>query len=459
MKKRHSPPRVKKGICSYHLCRKRTIVYRCKYCGRYFCKDHIEPVPVLSFYQVTTAEEPIRGELEKIWRSDKGHPCYPYTQIFWDNLEKAERERQEKEKEALDKLLKAPSPSKVLTIPTQKLLPKEFNEQQNKPKKYRVEISKVLIIFFILLFFVFLGFNINNIKNLIGVLSLSIKNITNNISISIENLTKNQLNWVTQYETGPKENAFEYVLRGSPGIINFTVYKGVNDYFAGLPRVYYYYGVPPSDRDLELRFIDDEKQKKYIQQLVEIIKSKTNNSDDQVRIAVSLVQKIPYDWEGFYSGNLKNRYPYQVLYDKKGVCGEKSRLLAVILKELGYGVALFKFEAENHMAVGIKCPIQYSYYNSGYCFIETARPAIITDSQEQYIGVGKLHSTPEIMEISDGKSFNSVAEEYLDAQEWIKINNLSELNNGFLNPYYYREWQILVEKYGIEVGVYNSTLQ
>jgi hypothetical protein len=213
-------------------------------------------------------------------------------------------------------------------------------------------------------------------------------------------------------ETGPKENTFEYLLRGSVGYINFTVYKGVNDYFAGLPREYQYYGIPPSDRDLELIFIDDEKQRKYIKQLVEIIKSKTNNSDDQVRIAVSLVQLIPYDWEGYYNGSIKNRYPYQVLYEDKGVCEEKSRLLAAILKELGYGVALFKFEPENHMAVGIKCPIQYSYYNSGYCFIETTRPTLITDSQESYIGVGQLRSVPEIIEISDGKSFDSVAEEY-----------------------------------------------
>jgi hypothetical protein len=136
MKKRHSHPRVKKGICSYHLCRKRTTVYRCKYCGRYFCKDHIDPLPVLSFYQVTTAEEPIRSELEKIWRSEKGHPCYPYTQIFWDNLEKAERERQEKEKEALDKLLKATTLS---IIPTQKSSIKEFNGLQSKNMEGAIE--------------------------------------------------------------------------------------------------------------------------------------------------------------------------------------------------------------------------------------------------------------------------------------------------------------------------------
>jgi len=119
-------------------------------------------------------------------------------------------------------------------------------------------------------------------------------------------------------ETGPKENTFEYLLRGSVGYINFTVYKGVNDYFAGLPREYQYYGIPPSDRDLELIFINDEKQRKYIKQLAEIIKSKTNNSDDQVRIAVSLVQLIPYDWEGYSNGSIKIDTPTKFSMKIKG---------------------------------------------------------------------------------------------------------------------------------------------
>jgi len=37
-----------------------------------------------------------------------------------------------------------------------------------------------------------------------------------------------------------------------------------------------------------------------------------------------------------------------VLYEDKGVCGEKSLLLAYLLRELGYGVVLFEFKPENH---------------------------------------------------------------------------------------------------------------
>jgi hypothetical protein len=256
---------------------------------------------------------------------------------------------------------------------------------------------------------------------------------------------------VSKYETAPKEQTFSYVVKGDSNNIKFTVYAGLKDYLAGLPRYFYCDPACPSDRELELRFLDQNEQKKYLINLVEIIKSQTSNSDEQARIAVSLVQKIPYDWEGFRTNDLNDRYPYEVLYDNKGVCGEKARLLAFILRDLGFGIVLFNYETESHMAVGIRCPSQYSYENSSYCFIEAAAPSIITDAERDYVGVGKLSSTPSMISINDGKSFDSVSEEYNDVQEWNRINKLSESSGGTLDSYNYYKWQTLVNKYGIEL--------
>ena len=63
--------------------------------------------------------------------------------------------------------------------------------------------------------------------------------------------------------------------------------------------------------------------------LVDAIREKTDDPDDQVRIAVSLVQQIPYDQEMLDKGTLEIRYPYQTLLDNKGVCCEKSVLLPI----------------------------------------------------------------------------------------------------------------------------------
>jgi hypothetical protein len=140
----------------------------------------------------------------------------------------------------------------------------------------------------------------------------------------------------------------------------------------------------------------------------------------------------------------------------------KSLLLAYLLRELGYGVVLFEFKSENHMAVGIKSPSQYSYRNSGYAFIEPTAPTIITDSQGDYVGAGKLTSTPQIFQISDGNSMTSISEEYDDARTFHQVyNQITQIHNTYgnvLDQYQYsrwlsldNQWRSLVNKYGIQV--------
>ena len=41
-------------------------------------------------------------------------------------------------------------------------------------------------------------------------------------------------------------------------------------------------------------------------------------------------------------------------------------------------------QQENHESVGIRCPLEESYKESGYCFIETTAPAIISDDSIEY---------------------------------------------------------------------------
>ncbi len=261
---------------------------------------------------------------------------------------------------------------------------------------------------------------------------------------------------ISRFLIGPKEQTLNYVFRGTTSTIKFTVYAGLNDYLAELSRYYYCDPECPSDADLELKFINDDKQKEYLIELVNVIKSKMDIKDNQARIAISLVQKIPYD---NVIANLYERYPYEVIYDNAGVCGEKSKLLAFILRELGYGVVLFSFEEENHMSVGIECPMQYSYKSTGFCFIETSVPSIATDTRGDYVDVGRLTSMPNIITVSDGISFESVSEEYHDAQEWNNIYEISESLGGFLDPYNYNRWTYLVNKYGIEVAEESQTDQ
>lgn len=56
-------------------------------------------------------------------------------------------------------------------------------------------------------------------------------------------------------------------------------------------------------------------------------------------------------------------------------------------------MALLDFDAEKHTAVGIRSAQEYAYKNTGYAFIETTTPLIITDGNGEYLlSAGSGHS-------------------------------------------------------------------
>jgi tetratricopeptide (TPR) repeat protein len=244
-------------------------------------------------------------------------------------------------------------------------------------------------------------------------------------------------------KTGAVSKSFPYILRGQTGTVNLTLYKGV---ITEIRKEDPYCYVGKIDR--YQKFIDLPVQDPFLLPLVDEIRSKTGDPDDQVRIAVSLVQKIPYDKEMIDSGSLEIRYPYQTLFDNEGVCCEKSVLLAYILRELGYGTVLFDFPVEQHTAVGIRVAPPYAYKNTGYAFVETTTPSIISDGNGDYPGFGRIRSAPDVLPVTDGKPFDSIREEWNDSAEWDRLDSLGPV----LDKYDYHSWQTLCRKYGIVPG-------
>lgn len=256
------------------------------------------------------------------------------------------------------------------------------------------------------------------------------------------NMTRKGDSCISSYQTDPKNLTLNYILDGKYGEINLTVYGGMDKYLEGVPRsALYSTGQQPQLADFKLMSLNEPQQKNLLLPLVEKIQNITTNKDDQVRIAISIVQNIPYGFSNrtiFLGGNESvnySRYPYEVLYENEGICSEKSALLAFILRQMGYSVAFFHYGPEDHEAIGIGCPIEDSVNNSGYCFIETVGPSIITDNKLTYVGGITLKSTPEIIPISQGASIGNWPE-FQDAKkleqlmQWrIPVIGQWELNN------------------------------
>ena len=269
------------------------------------------------------------------------------------------------------------------------------------------------------------------------------------------NSTKEGNSCLSGFKTDPKNAAFSYTLLGKEGTINATLYGGLVNYLSSLPEsITYYNGEQPTRADFTFLRINEPNQEAFMNSLVAGIQNAApNNTVDQVRIAVSLVQNIPWGSSN-QTVDFRNlsidyaRYPYQVLYDNQGVCGEKSELLAYILRNMGYGVALFYYPAENHEAVGIKCPVQYSLDGTGYCFVETSGPSIISEDNLIYADGVRLTSTPQLIVISNGTSLPANLPEYSDAKTMESL-----MSQSWLSPLAKSNLLNLEKKYGIN-GIY-----
>jgi hypothetical protein len=253
-------------------------------------------------------------------------------------------------------------------------------------------------------------------------------------------------------ESNFETRRLRYIYDGLEKTISIPVYRDVKNHFSLQNPT-----ACSSLSEFYFEYLSNSIQRHYLNPLIEAIWEHSKKVDEQARIAINLVQRIPYDVEK-WRFEIKNnpytriRYPYEVIVDNKGICCEKSLLLALLLREFGFGLALFIFENENHMAIGIKCHEKFSFCGTGYGFVETAAPSIITDDELHYVEINKLgvfrhqlKSKPIIVPLCDGSSFTSIFQEFIDAKEWNQL--IGEYRNE--EGYYDERRYHLIQKYGL----------
>jgi hypothetical protein len=251
---------------------------------------------------------------------------------------------------------------------------------------------------------------------------------------------------VAELETGKKKQSYPYTLRSQSQFLYFDTYSGVNAYLQDRypNRPTDFYDVSKLEGYYR-EYVNDSVQEHYLDDLIDNINDRSYLPQERARIAVSLIQHIPYKVTS------RTYYPYEVLYYDSGKCEDKSILAAYILSQMGYGTALLLYYPEHHMALGLKCPKKFSINNSGYCFVETTTPAIMTFNNGTYTGVGRLTSQPEIIRISEGNSFEQMEEEYTDAQALDTVMRSAVFNATgiYLDTINYNQISYLNKKYGL----------
>ena len=180
----------------------------------------------------------------------------------------------------------------------------------------------------------------------------------------------------------PVAKTFQWNYRGTKYELSLTLYQSVYEYYQNQPKTFSYAGELPANWEESYygMFLKANESDSTIVNLADGLRKLGEqhrlSSDQVVELALAFVQAIPYDDTKASNilakaNNETMLYPYETLFEQKGVCSDKSLLAVSILRKLGYGVAIFAYEQDNHMAIGIQCPKNYSTYGSGYCFGET----------------------------------------------------------------------------------------
>ncbi|WP_340818180.1 hypothetical protein [Methanolobus sp. WCC4] len=171
---------------------------------------------------------------------------------------------------------------------------------------------------------------------------------------------------------------------------------------------------------------DDELISMIASQLSELAEEGGYSRDDIPYIAMTFVQSLPYVSDSASAGyDEYPRFPFETLYHGGGDCEDSSILLASLLYDMGYGVALI--ELPGHMAVGVKgsSDLQGSYYEySGvrYYYLETTNSGwdvgVIPD---EYAGleatvVPVFEGYPELMPEFSGKGQSIGQVTYVDLE-------------------------------------------
>jgi hypothetical protein len=234
----------------------------------------------------------------------------------------------------------------------------------------------------------------------------------------------------------------------------------------GTPPVFKYYSnTAPSSGEIIAGIITpllvNNTQDKYFNDFIGRFTSYTPNKKDRAAIIISFVQHIPYDQvkSSKISSNITAGiyYPYETIYLDKGVCSDKSILMAYLLDKLGYDVVLFAWDQPQpgHMAVGIKCDRPYDFAGSGYAFIESTSPSIPTYVPGESVGGFTITPDPAIIHVpsltgsySTGKL--DLSQEYQDSQEYTALEKRGGATGHALNRPDYNRWVALTEKYDLQ---------
>lgn len=135
------------------------------------------------------------------------------------------------------------------------------------------------------------------------------------------------------------------------------------------------------------------------------------SSDEYLELMTRAVQAIPY-------GDVEAEIllPIEVVANERGVCSEKSILLASLMLHEDYDTVVWVFESQGHAAVGVASN-GAQFWDSEYSFVETTRFAFIGQVSPEYRARGPINKPPEMIHVGGDVPYTAGEQvEYITSQ-------------------------------------------
>jgi hypothetical protein len=180
--------------------------------------------------------------------------------------------------------------------------------------------------------------------------------------------------------TNPREVSLSCDYHGKNLIVNETLYGSLYDYYRTDPTKKSAY-LHSKEEDFVFTYEKDNTVRDLSKKILAVGAANSLTNDQILDLSACFIQGIPYDeakaslilgpdFDQQAIADVIPRYPYETLYDKTGICTDKTYLGAAIMRELGYGVSILTFDDQKHMSLGVLVPAGYGSFGTNYGIME-----------------------------------------------------------------------------------------
>jgi len=114
---------------------------------------------------------------------------------------------------------------------------------------------------------------------------------------------------------------------------------------------------------------DDATIERVASYLDEVAAAKGLDDYQKIDFTLAFVQSFTYVGDNVTAAlDEYPRYPVETLFDREGDCEDTSILLAAILNEMGYDVALLLFEEFDHIGLGVNIPPGHDVFGNSWIY-------------------------------------------------------------------------------------------